>query len=122
MLISSCSPARDIGQSAEHIERAIYVSGAIEVMGQTDTVTKGELVVLQPQAEVVVQAVVGARLILIGGEPFSERGHIFWNFVSWLKEQIEKAKRDWVKELLDPVPEESELMPLPEDPKPVYDP
>jgi redox-sensitive bicupin YhaK (pirin superfamily) len=105
---------------AEHVERAIYVvGGAIEVIGQTEGFATGELVVFKPGAEIVVHAPQGARLMLIGGEPFPEKRHIFWNFVSSREERIEQAKADWRADRFAHVPGEDEFIPLPEDPKPV---
>lgn len=105
---------------AEHIERAIYViSGGIDVVGQTGMFAPGELVVLKPGAEVILRAVGATRLMLIGGEPFPEERHIYWNFVSSRQERIEQAKADWRADRFARVPDESEFIPLPPDPKPV---
>jgi redox-sensitive bicupin YhaK (pirin superfamily) len=104
----------------EHVERAIYVvAGAIEVVGQTGGFAIGELVVFKPGAEIIVHAPQGARLMLIGGEPFPERRHIFWNFVSSREDRIEQAKADWRNDRFAHVPGEQEFIPLPADPKPV---
>ncbi len=106
--------------SGDHIERALYVvEGAIEIVGQTGAFAAGELVVLKPQAEVIVRAQGPVRLMLIGGEPFPEQRHIFWNFVSSRQDRIEQAKEDWRGQRFAPVPEESEFIPLPADPAPV---
>lgn len=105
---------------AEHIERAIYVvEGSVAVVEQTGTFAAGELVLFKPGAEIVVQAPQGARLMLIGGEPFPERRYIFWNFVSSREERIEQAKVDWKAQRFAPVPDEDEFIPLPEMPAPV---
>lgn len=106
--------------SAEHVERAAYVvEGAIGIAGQTGGFTAGELVVFKPGAEIVLDAAQGARVMLLGGEPFPEERHIFWNFVSSAPERIEQAKRDWREGRFDPVPEEHERIPLPDEPAPV---
>jgi redox-sensitive bicupin YhaK (pirin superfamily) len=106
---------------AEHVERAVYVvSGAVEVAGQTGGFATGELIVFKPGAEIVLTAVGGgARLMLIGGEPFPEGRNIYWNFVSSRRERIEQAKDDWRAQRFARVPDEDEFIPLPEDPKPV---
>ncbi|MBU3078930.1 pirin family protein [Sphingomonas quercus] len=105
---------------AEHVERAIYVvSGAIEVEGQAGSFTEHELVVFKPGAEIVVRAKGPTRLMLAGGEPFPEKRHIYWNFVSSSADRIEQAKEDWRGQRFAPVPEESEFIPLPDDPRPV---
>lgn len=105
---------------AEHVERALYVvSGSIAVVGQTGAFATGELVVFKPGAEIVVHAERGARLMLIGGEPFPERRHIFWNFVSSREDRIEQAKSDWKADRFAPVPDEHDFIPLPPEPEPV---
>ncbi len=100
---------------AEHVERAIYVvAGDVEVVGQSGSFPAGELVVFRPDAEIVLRARGGARLMLLGGEPLPEKRHIFWNFVSSNPERIEQAKSDWKAGRFAKVPEEHEFIPLPE--------
>ncbi|MBZ9919880.1 pirin family protein [Mesorhizobium sp. BR1-1-12] len=99
-------------------ERAIYVvAGEIEVMGQLGTFGEGELIMLAPGAEIVLQAPAfhAARLMLIGGEPLSEPRYIHWNFVSSSAERIEQAKADWREGRFPDVPGEHGLMPLPQE-------
>ncbi|MGE4218027.1 MAG: pirin family protein [Alphaproteobacteria bacterium] len=102
---------------ADHVERAIYVvSGSVEVAGQDGRFEPTQLVVFKPGAEIVLRAAEDARLMLIGGEPFPEKRHIFWNFVSSSPDRIEQAKRDWRESRFAPVPGETEFIPLPDDP------
>ena len=72
---------------------------------------------LEPGAEIVLEApdFHAARLMLIGGEPFSEPRHMYWNFVSSSAERIEQAKADWREGRFAPVPGEDELAPLAEE-------
>lgn len=99
---------------AEHVERALYVvAGTIEVVGQSGGFATGELVVFKPDAEIIVQAKGGARLMLMGGEPLAEQRHIFWNFVSSSPDRIEQAKEDWKAQRFAAVPEEHDFIPLP---------
>ncbi|GLK66383.1 pirin family protein [Hansschlegelia plantiphila] len=101
---------------AEHVERAVFiVSGEVEVLGQTGGFASGELVIFKPEAEIVLKAKGSARLMLIGGEPFPEKRHIYWNFVSSSLDRIEQAKRDWQDGRFAPVPDESEFIPLPKE-------
>jgi redox-sensitive bicupin YhaK (pirin superfamily) len=106
---------------AEHVERAVYVvEGAVTVEGQDGGFTSGELVILRPDAEIVLHASDGAaHLMLCGGEPFPEKRHIYWNFVSSDPERIEQAKADWKAQRFAPVPHEPDFIPLPDDPLPV---
>jgi redox-sensitive bicupin YhaK (pirin superfamily) len=99
---------------AEHVERAVYVvSGAIEIVGQDGRFEAGEFVVFKPGAEIVLRALGGARLTVVGGEPFPEQRQIFWNFVSTSAERIEQAKQDWRERCFAPVPGDAEFIPLP---------
>lgn len=105
---------------AEHVERAVYVvEGAVQVLGQTGGFANGELVVFKPDAEIILSADTGARLMLIGGEPFPEGRQIFWNFVSSSRDRIEQAKDDWRAGRFARVPDEEDFIPLPDDPPPV---
>jgi redox-sensitive bicupin YhaK (pirin superfamily) len=107
--------------SSEHVERAFYViEGEVAVEGQSGGFSSHELIILRPESEIVLRADAGpVRLMLVGGEPFAEARHIFWNFVSSDPARIEQAKDDWRARRFAEVPEESEFIPLPEDPKPV---
>ena len=102
---------------AEHIERAVFiVSGEIEVVGQTGTFGETQFVVFKPGAEIVLQARGVAHLMLVGGEPFAEPRHIYWNFVSSSKDRIEQAKDDWRRGRFPEIAGETEFIPLPPDP------
>jgi hypothetical protein len=100
---------------ADHEERAVFVAeGSIDAAG-TPCET-GQLVVLRPGVEVVLAAATPARALLLGGEPMDGPRHIAWNFVSSSVERIEQAKADWAAGRFDPVPGETERIPLPEEP------
>jgi hypothetical protein len=104
---------------AEHEERAAYiVSGTAEIIGDAGIFHAGQLIVFKPGAEIVLTTrSQSTRLMLLGGEPLGKR-HIWWNFVSSSKERIEQAKEDWRLQRFAPVPEETEFIPLPDEPKP----
>ncbi|WP_428332487.1 pirin family protein [Novosphingobium sp.] len=102
--------------AAEHVERAVYVvSGAIRAEGQDGAFVQGQLVVLKPGAEVVLNADEPSRLMLVGGEPMPEQRYLFWNFVSSRPDRIEQAKADWRAGRFDGVAGEDEFIPLPPD-------
>jgi redox-sensitive bicupin YhaK (pirin superfamily) len=52
-------------------------------------------------------------IYIFGGEPFPEERFIYWNFVASSKELIEAAKKRWLNQEFDPVPDEIEFVPLP---------
>lgn len=107
----------------EHEERAAYVvGGSVEVDGHT--FEAGQLLVFRPGVDVVLRASTPSRLMLLGGEPLDGPRHIWWNFVSSSAERIEQAKADWRDGRFDPIPGETEFIPLPEpvSPAPVRHP
>jgi len=99
-----------------HIERAMYVAeGSLEIVGQDGFFGKDQLVVFQPDAEIVIKAHGASRLMLLGGEPFPEKRHIFWNFVSSSRERIEQAAQDWKERRFPGILGENEFIPLPDE-------
>lgn len=100
---------------SKHIERAMYVvSGSIEIVGQDGKFGKDQLVIFQPGAEIVMKATNASRLLLLGGEPFPEDRHIFWNFVSSSRSRIEQAADDWKQRRFPGIVGESQSIPLPD--------
>ncbi|MBT5415199.1 MAG: pirin family protein [Rhodospirillaceae bacterium] len=98
----------------EHEERALYVlEGVAEIAG--DRFEAGSFLVLRPGDGIAVEAPSACRLMLLGGATADGPRHIWWNFVSHSKERIEQAKADWRAGRFDPVPDETEFIPLPED-------
>jgi redox-sensitive bicupin YhaK (pirin superfamily) len=79
-----------------------------------------DLVVLKPGEPMTLRSASGARVMLLGGEAFATRRHVFWNFVSSSRDRIEQAKDDWRAGRFAKVPgDEAEWIPLPEKPKTV---
>ncbi|GGF42439.1 hypothetical protein GCM10011611_56090 [Aliidongia dinghuensis] len=98
---------------ADWIERAAYlVEGAVTVGGEP--FEAGQMMVLKPDAEIVLTATAPSRLMLLGGEPLEGPRYIWWNFVSSSKERLECAKDDWRAGRFGPVPGEVDPLPLPE--------
>jgi redox-sensitive bicupin YhaK (pirin superfamily) len=92
-------------------ECALYsVDADFEVDG--GAVAAHQMAVLATHKSAVVHSRSAARIILIGGEPLGHR-HIAWNFVSSRAERIAEAKADWLAQRFDPVPGETEFIPLP---------
>jgi redox-sensitive bicupin YhaK (pirin superfamily) len=101
--------------SAEHIERAVYVvSGEVEVVGQAGRFVADQLVVLRPGSGVIIRALKGASLMLLGGEPLDGPRHIYWNFVSSRQERIVQAADDWRSRRFPDVPDDHDFIPLPD--------
>lgn len=99
-------------------ERALYVvSGSLRVIAEdgSPALSQGNLYILHPGKQVVVQAQGGpARLMLVGGASLNEPRLIWWNFVSSSRDRIVQAAEDWRNGKFQPVPEDPEFIPLPE--------
>lgn len=94
------------------LERALYSpEGEFQIDGET--VAANKLVVLAAGAAVKVSATQAMHLVLVGGEPLGHR-HMSWNFVSSSRERVKQAEEDWLHQRFDPVPGETEFIPLPE--------
>lgn len=102
------------------VERGVYViSGDVSCGGRA--FSPARMVVLTPGVDVSVGSERGARFVVVGGEPFPEPRHLWWNFASSSEARIEAAKRDWIERRGDPkgpfplVPgDEDEFIPIAE--------
>ncbi len=93
-------------------ECAVYVvEGAVEADDRT--FDAGIMVVLRPGAAIRVRK--DTRFMILGGDPPRRPRYIWWNLVSSSPDRIEQAKGDWKSGRFDPVPGETEFIPLPED-------
>lgn len=106
--------AARFGLPKEHSERAIYIAkGSVEVAGIT--YHEGQMLVFNNGVDPIIIAKEITTLMLLGGEPLSER-FIWWNFVSSRKERIEQAKEDWKQgRIILPPTDNHEFIPLPDD-------
>jgi redox-sensitive bicupin YhaK (pirin superfamily) len=94
-------------------ERAIYiVSGKLNVADED--YEAGSMLVLVPQRAISITASSDTRFVIIGGEPFAEARHVWWNFVSSSRARIEQAKTDWRLGRFDKVGDDMEFIPLPD--------
>jgi len=101
---------------ADADERAVMlVSGEAELDGATLELFM--LYVLRPGHEARLSSSGGARIMLMGGEAFSTRRYVFWNFVSSSRDRINQAKEDWKALRFALIPgDDQEYIPLPEVP------
>jgi len=97
-------------------ERAVMlVGGDAELDGQT--LDLFALYLLRPGHQARLASTSGARLMLLGGQAFSTRRYVFWNFVSSSRDRINQAKEDWKALRFDLIPgDDKEYIPLPEVP------
>jgi len=104
---------------AEADERAIMlVGGEAELDGQP--IELFTLYVLRPGHAARLSSGSGARAMLMGGQAFSTRRYVFWNFVSSSRDRINQAKDDWKAMRFPLIPgDDQEFIPIPEVPKTV---
>jgi hypothetical protein len=100
-------------------ERAVMlVGGEAELDGQM--LQPFALYILRPGHEARLSSPGGGRLMLMGGQAFTSRRYVFWNFVSSSRERIDHAKEQWKARQFPLIPgDDKEYIPLPEVPKTV---
>lgn len=97
----------------DYEERAIYlVEGAIDIAG--DVFEAPRLLVFRPGDQITVKALRPSRMMYLGGTALEGERYIWWNFVSSSRERIEQAKEDWKMARFGAVPDETEVIPLPD--------
>jgi redox-sensitive bicupin YhaK (pirin superfamily) len=104
---------------SEADERAVMlVEGEAELDGET--LDMFALYVLRPGHRARLSSASGGRLMLLGGQAFTTRRYVFWNFVSSSRDRINQAKDDWKALRFPLIPgDDQEFIPLPEKPKTV---
>ena len=113
------APGGAIPIEADADERAVMLVGG-EASLDGAPLALYDLNVLRPGEAMTLRSERGGRAMLLGGEAFTSRRYVWWNFVSSDRERIEQAKADWREGRFAKVPgDEAEFIPLPEVPKTV---
>jgi redox-sensitive bicupin YhaK (pirin superfamily) len=104
---------------ADADERAVLVTeGVASLDGQR--LELFTLYLLAPGQRMTLKGETPARAMLLGGEAFTTKRHVWWNFVSSSRERINEAKEDWQARRFPLVPgDQEEFIPIPEVPKTV---
>jgi hypothetical protein len=112
------TPGATIELPQQYAERAAYVvSGRARASGRE--LSAGQMLLFAAGGDAVVQAVEPTVLMTLGGQTLGKR-FIDWNFVSSSRERIEQAKADWrAGRMKLPDFDNTEFIPLPEEPPPV---
>jgi redox-sensitive bicupin YhaK (pirin superfamily) len=96
---------------ASYDEQAAYlVNGSIEIDDRA--ISEGVMAVARAGRPLCIKANSDSLVMVIGGTSPGKR-HIWWNFVSSSRERIETAKADWREDRFEPVPGETDRIPLP---------
>ena len=88
------------------------VDGDISVDGQA--IPAGFLAVLENDSNVTIEASGRSHVMLCGGATLAGERILWWNFVSSSRERLQQAKADWRDRRFEPVPGESDFIPLPD--------
>jgi redox-sensitive bicupin YhaK (pirin superfamily) len=101
---------------ADADERAILVAlGKASLNGEQ--LETHSLYVLKPGEAMTLKAESDARVMLLGGEAFPTKRHVWWNFVSSSRQRIDQAKSDWNEGKFKSVPgNDKEFIPIPKVP------
>ena len=101
----------------EYPQRAVYLAeGAVELDGEP--LSERHMAVPGDAQTLTIEAKTRARVMLLGGEPLDGDRFIWWNFVASSKDAIQQAKERWRAQEFGKVPDETEWIPLPDEPKP----
>ncbi|WP_394748792.1 pirin family protein [Spongiimicrobium salis] len=87
------------------------VEGAVEACGQR--IEKGNILVSKVEDICSTVLKPNTHLLLFGGEPFPEERFLLWNFVSYDKEKLNKAKKAWEDRTFPMMEDETTYIPLP---------
>ena len=93
-------------------ERAVYALFGNLRIG-ADVIGPGDLAVIKTENRAEVIAENESLYMILGGTRIEKQRFMFWNFVSSSRERIEKAKDDWNANRFDPIPGETDRIPLP---------
>ena len=113
---SELDPGASIPVDSEVDERGVMLVRG-EALLDGDSLDLYTLYVLKPGHIARLSSSLGGRLMLLGGQAFSTRRYVFWNFVSSSRDRINQAKDDWKAMRFPLVPgDDQEFIPLPEVP------
>ena len=96
-------PGGSIPIDPDALERAVMVVGGGAQIDGEELVLFG-LHLLDAGRQVRLTSAHGARLMLLGGQPFYTPRYLWWNFVSSSQERIRQAHADWREGRFPPVP------------------
>lgn len=98
----------------DYSERGVYIiSGSLDCRGAP--IEAGTMAVFNEDAAVELTASRNTRLVMLGGDPITER-YLDWNFVASTRERIEQAKDDWRNGRFPIIADDAqEYIPLPQE-------
>jgi len=95
-------------------EGAIYIIRG-ELKGHEGRYASGAMVAFEPGSSLDFELTEESHFMFFGGQPFPEKRFMDWNFVSHDPKKIEAAKKKWLSGEYEPVINEDEMIPLPQE-------
>lgn len=93
-------------------QQALYSpTTALQVDGQA--LAPQVMAMLDPGRDTVLETTAPVRCVLIGGEALAAPPAMWWNFVASDRALIEAAAERWQADAFDPIPGETERVPMP---------
>ncbi len=115
-LFMDCQNTTDFDCELSFTEQEIAISVvAGELNVNSHRIQENDLIIVDDPRTVKIKTSTASRFVIIGGDPYPEPRHIWWNFVSSSKERIRKAANDWKNQTMGQVEGEHEFIPLPSD-------
>lgn len=113
------SPGSSIPIDADADERALIIVGGNATL-DSHPLAPQLLHILKPGYTATLASDDGAIVMLLGGEAFTSKRHVWWNFVSSSRERIVQARGDWNAHRFASVPgDDSERIEIPAVPSTV---
>lgn len=97
-------------------EAGLYILEGSVFDGENDYASR-QILVSNDGSLCELELAPNTTLYIFGGEPFPEKRHIHWNFVSSRLERIEQARDQWKNQEFRTIEGESDFIPLPEWPR-----
>ncbi|MGB0851384.1 MAG: pirin-like C-terminal cupin domain-containing protein, partial [Bacteroidia bacterium] len=89
----------------------VIVKGSISSEGQK--VEAGQMLISKTDSECEICLAADTQILLFGGEPLPEERYLLWNFVSYSKERLAKAKEDWIEKKFPKVTDDDTYIAFP---------
>ena len=107
---------------ALHLENKLYGEAGLyilegSVFAKDNQYASRQILVSNDGSLCEMELAANTTLYIFGGEPFPEKRHIHWNFVSSRLERIEVARQQWKDQEFGTIEGETDFIPMPEWPR-----
>lgn len=89
----------------------VIVKGAVKIDDQV--VEAGQMLISKTNEQCAIDLKAGTVLMLFGGEPLPEERFLLWNFVSYDKQNLQRAKEKWIAREFPEIEGDDTYIPFP---------